>query len=89
MRNRFNAENPLVLNFDFTLTREAENAFYYLANLMYRDYTEDEVKDIFSDAKALADELSDMLSELVSDDSEDFKNAVITVSCVLLKQFSK
>ena len=89
MRNRFNAENPLALNFDFTLTREAENAFYYLANLMYNDYTEDEVRDIFSDAKALADELSDMLSELVSDDSEDFKNAVITVSCVLLRQFSK
>lgn len=89
MRNRFNAENPLALNFDFTLTREAENAFYYLANLMYNDYTEDEVMDIFSDTKLLAYDISDMLNELARDDSEDFKNAVITVSCVLLRQFSK
>ena len=89
MRNRFNAENPLTLNFDFKITSEAKSAFYYLANLMYNDYTENEVKSIFSDPKQLANDISDMLNEFTNDDDKEYKNAVIAVSCVLLTYFSK
>ena len=91
MRNRFNAEkNPLNFNFDFAITSEAESAFYYIANLMYNDYTEDEVQSIFSDPKSLAEDISDMLNEFTSDSKKDeYENAVIAISCVLLTHFSK
>lgn len=89
MKIRFNAENPLTLNFDVKMTDEAKSAFYYIANLMYNDYYEDEVKDIFSDPKILADDISDMLNEFTDDDAKEYKNAVIAISCVLLAHFSK
>lgn len=89
MKNRFNAENPLALNFDFDITNEARNAFYYIANLMYDDYKENEVQDIFSDHKQLAEDISDMINEFTVDDDKDYKKAVVAISCVLLKQFSK
>ena len=88
MENRFNAEkNPLVFNFNFELTDEAESALYFIANLMYRDFTEREVKNVFSDPKLLAAEVADMLYDMAEDDS--YKDAVITASFILLSQFSK
>lgn len=74
MKNRFNAaENPLTLNFDFTITSEAKSAFYFVANLMYDDYTDDEVQNIFSDPKSLANDISDMINKFTSDDDKDYK----------------
>ena len=89
MKIRFNAENPLTLKFDFEITNEAESAFYYIANLMYNDYYADEVQHIFSHPKLLAEDISDMINEFTVDDDKEYKKAVVAISCVLLKQFSK
>lgn len=89
MRNRFNAENPLALNFDVKMTQAELGAFYIIANLMYDDYTEDEVQDIFSNPELLADDIDCMISNFEEDDDKDFKNAVITIFCVLSKQLGK
>ena len=89
MKNRFNAENPLVFNFNVKMTKAEQNAFYFIANLMYGDYTEDEVQDIFSNPKLLADDINRMIGNFAKDDDKDFKNAVIAVWCVLSKQFGK
>lgn len=91
MKIRFNpVSKPLYLNIiDATMTDRAKEAFYYIANLMYNDYTDDEVIDIFSEPKQLADDVSDMLNELADDDDKEYKKALAAVSCVLLKQLSK
>lgn len=89
MKERFNAENPLALNFDVKMTKAEQDAFYFIANLMYDDYTEDEVQDIFSNPKLLGDDIDCMISNFEDGDDKDFKNAVITVLCVLSKQLGK
>ena len=89
MKERFNAENPLALNLDVKMTTAEQNAFYLIANLMYDDYTEDEVQEIFSNPELLADDIDCMINNLAEDDDKDFKNAVITVLCVLSKQLGK
>ena len=90
MRNRFDAkENPLVFNFYYKLTLEEEKAFYFIANLMYEGYTEDEVRKIFSNPKALSEDISDMIAEFVTDDLNEYKKAVLTISYVLLLHFSR
>ena len=89
MKNRFNAENPLALNFDVKMTKAELGAFYTIANLVYDDYTEDEVQELFSNPELLADDLGRMIDNFTEDDDKDFKNAVITVFCVLSKQLGK
>lgn len=90
MRNRFNAkENPLVFNFNYKLTLEEEKDLYFIANLMYEGYTEDEVRKIFSNPKALSEDISDMIAEFVTDDLNEYKKAVLTISYVLLLHFSR
>ena len=89
MKNRFNAENPLALNLDVKMTKAEQNAFYLIANLMYDDYTEDEVQELFSNPELLADDIDCMINNLAEDDDKDFKNTVITVLCVLSKQLGK
>lgn len=86
MKERFNAENPLALNFDVKMTKAEQDAFYFIANLLYDEYTEDEVQKVFSNPELLADDIECMFDE---DDDEDIKNAVIDVWCVLSKQFGK
>lgn len=92
MRERFSAkENPLVFNFNYKLTLEEEKDLYFIANLMYEydGYTEDEVRKIFSNPKALSEDISDMIAEFVTDDFTDYKKAVLTISYVLLLHFSR
>ena len=89
MRNRFNVkENPLVFNFNYKLTLEEEKDLYFIANLMYEGYTEDEVRKIFSNPKLLSEDISDMIAEFVADDLTEYKKAVLTISYVLLLHFS-
>ena len=91
MKNRFNPiTNKLPIDYfiDFTITPEAENAFYYLANLMYSDFTDDEVKAIFKSPKALADEVSQMLNESLDDTLIEYRKSLQAVSCTLFKYFS-
>lgn len=87
MKNRFNAENPLDLNFDVKVTMAEQGALYFIANLMYEDYTEDEVQAIFSNPELLAEDIDCMIKNLEKDDDKDFKDAVIAVWTVLSKQF--
>lgn len=87
MKNRFNAENPLDLNFDVKVTTAEQSALYFIANLMYDDYTEDEVQAIFSNPELLAEDIDCMIKNLAEDDDKDFKDAVIAVWTVLSKQF--
>lgn len=91
MKNRFNPiSKPLYLSIiDADMTQSAKDAFYYVANLMYDDYTNEEVIDIFSEPKQLANDISDMINKFTNDDDKEYKNAVIAISCVLLKHFSK
>ena len=89
MKERFNAENPLALNFDVKMTKAEQNAFYFIANLMYGDYTEDEVQKLFSNPELLVNDIDGMISNFEEDDDKDFKNAVIAVLCVLSKQLGK
>lgn len=89
MKERFNAENPLALNFDVKMTKAELGAFYFIANQVYDDYTEDEVQDLFSNPKLLADDIDCMIGNFEKDDDKDFKDAVITVWSVLSKQFGK
>ena len=89
---RFNpSTNILPIHFfiDFHITSEAENAFYFLANLLYDDYYDEEVKERFSSPKDLAEDISDMINELQDDDSKEYRKALEAVSCVLLTYFSK
>lgn len=90
MRERFSAkENPLVFNFNYKLALEEEKDLYFIANLMYEDYTDDEVRKIFSNPKALSEDISDMIAEFLTDDLTEYKKAVLTISYVLLLHFSR
>ena len=89
MKERFNAENPLALNFDVKMTKAELDAFYFIANLEYENYTEDEVQKLFSNPELLAGDIDCMIDNFGEDDDKDFKNAVIAVWCVLSKQFGE
>ena len=89
MKERFNAENPLALNFDVKMTQAELGAFYFIANLVYENCTEDEVQKLFSNPELLAEDIDCMIDNLEEDDDKDIKDAFIAVWCVLSKQLGK